>query len=156
MPQHIFHVLRRLIGHICKKSKSRNIDKNIIHIIIPEGSDITMEVSAFHNSLCRPYHVLGQSKTSPEIIGASRGNIADRCSHTALNYACHHFVQCSITAAAHHQVISLPASGHGHSCVVMFQCGHYGNLISGSRKYIQNIGKFIPDLRFSSFWIIYK
>ena len=152
MPQHVFNILGCLVGHIRKEAKGCNIDK----YIRVKGTDITGKIPSLYGNFRCPHHVFGQRKTAAEVVGASRRDIANRSTESTGYYSRHCFVQGSVSATAHHQLIIFGTIFHNPLCISLFPGWSHGNFILCLGKHVQDIGKFGSYLSLSCFGIIYE
>ena len=152
MPQHIFDILTGFIGHLCKKSEGRNINKGFF----VKGTDIAGKHSAADCDFRCLSHIFRNIQALRKIVCAACRNIPDRAASNTLHNAGHHLIQCAISAAAYHEVIfcrSVCRKLHGFPCILSRSCCHD---IACLNECINDIQQIIPDLSFSRPGIINK
>ena len=101
MPQHILHLLLRLIGNIRKKAERRNIHEDIII----KFSHIAGKQRAIHRIIRCPKKSFRDMQAIGKIVGCARWDIADGVPLVSLHHPGYHFVNGSVPATAHYQII---------------------------------------------------
>ena len=125
MSEYIFPFLARLIRHFCKKSKCCDIDK-----IIPiKQTDIARKRFSYDGRLCRFFHILRYSKRRSKIVRASGRYVSQWNFCFALHHSGYHFVQCTISTAAHNKIIISGIRFHFFFCISCTLRRIYRNLI---------------------------
>ena len=103
MSQYIFHWLFGLVRYIRKKSKCRDIHKNIII----KSSCVAGKYLSIHSIICSFQQTSRDVKTACEVIRCSGRDIADRIPliPVSLHHTGHNFIKRSVSSAAHDQII---------------------------------------------------
>src|SRR5699024_351881 len=101
MSQDILCCLVGLVGYICKKAESCDVDENPI-VKLPHIAGKSLPV---HSIVSRRQDVPGNLEAVGKVVGSSRGDIAHRHPLLPGHHPGHHLVDCAVTAAAHHQII---------------------------------------------------
>ena len=101
MPQHILHLLLRLIGYIRKKAERRNIHEDIII----KFSHIAGKQRAIHRVIRCPKKSFRDMQAIGKIVGRSCRDIANGIPLVSLHHPGYHFVDSPVPAAADYQVI---------------------------------------------------
>ena len=152
MAQHILPVLAGLIGHVREGAEGRHVNK----IILVHLSQIAEILHALRHVSVRRPHVFGQTQAVGKIIGASRRNVAKGSGKSAPLHSRHHFVQGTVPAAAHKQVVSSAFLFHYPGRILGFPGGTDHNLVIIFCQFLQNVRELAADRSFSGPWIINK
>ena len=135
MPQDILQILICLIRNICKQTKCRNIDKNVIIKL----SRIKSMRNALHNICGCLKHVSGDMKAVGKIIGTARRYIADGMLMSCCQHSGNHFIQGSVPSTGYNQVIVSSSFFRHFQAVHISLGGMNRNLIAAFYENIQNI-----------------
>ena len=127
MSQYIFHLLRGLVGYLCKKSKGCDIYEGIS----VETSHIAREWSAVYGNSCGLLHIFWYAERVCKVIGAARRDVSYRYIYLALLHAGHYLVECAVSAAAHYKVILLSIFPDLFYGISLTLCRINGDFVSG-------------------------
>ena len=101
VPQHVFELLRSLVGNFRKCAECCHIGE----ILVVESADVTGQCLAVNDAVHRLLRILGNAQASSEIIGGAKGNVPDGALVFAKHIALYHFIQRSVSAGAHQDVV---------------------------------------------------
>ena len=127
MSQYIFHLLRGLVGYLCKKAKGCDIYEGIS----VEASHITREWSTVYGNSCGLLHIFWYAERVCKVIGAARRDVSYRYIYLALLHAGHYLVECAVSAAAHYKVILLSIFPDLFYGISLTLCRINGDFVSG-------------------------
>ena len=153
MPQQVFRRLRRGVGHVGKQPEGRHVSKKAA--IRPAEVAGAEHAAAGRRGDLR--QILRQVQVPGKIVSGPGGDVPE-CRPGLLrdaHQAGHSFIQRPVAAAAHHPVITRAGRRRLYG-VAMALGGVGGDLIASLGKYVQNIGKAVPDPLPPGVSIVYK
>ena len=151
--QKILPVLGCQIGHLCKSPKSRYIHK--IHVLA-KGSGVNGKGGSLHNIPGSQGHAFWYSQAGGKVIGGSGRNIAQKRHFLKLHHSGYGFIECAVSAAAHHHIHLFTQPGHHFHGILLLLGNVDTKLISGLGENIQYFHQLSLDLFLTGTGIEYK
>ena len=152
MAKHVFKFLLRLIGYVCKEAESRYVYKGILI----ERADVAGKKLPLHHGPCRLKHVFGQAEAVCKVICTACGDVAHRNDFSAPQDSGHHLIQCAVSSACDHTVVSFRLFLGRTYRIARILSRIDRNFVSAFHQNINHIAQMVPDLSLTSLRIVDK